>query len=169
MTGVRRETTGTGCLRATAIAVLSALIGGGVVMCSAEAATSRLVWSDRATGFAIGGFDPLTYFTTRRPLQGQTDFEFDWKGVTWRFVNKGNRLAFMQYPDIYAPQFGGYDANAMSEGKMVEGNPNIWMKQKQRIYLFSSRKNRAIWMIRRDNKIAIARDNWQSMQRYLRP
>ena len=134
-----------------------------------RAATSRLVWSDTVTGFAIGGFDPLTYFTTRRPKQGRAEYEYDWNGVTWRFVNEGNRSAFKLHPEIYAPQFGGYDAYSMTEGKMVEGNPNIWMKQNQRIYMFSSRKNRALWMIRRDDKIAIAKDIWQSMQRYLKP
>jgi len=167
VTDMRQKSASGRAVRAGAavLAVAAAL----VLLGAAEAATSRLVWSDRVTGFAIGGFDPLTYFTTRRPKQGDEDYEYDWQGVTWRFVNQGNRAAFMRHPDIYAPQFGGYDANAMSEGKMVEGNPNIWMKQKQRIYLFSSRKNRALWMIRRDDKIAIARDNWESMQRYLQP
>ncbi len=152
-----------------AMALLSVFVIAVLAFSSVQAATSRLVWSDTVTGFAIGGFDPLTYFTTRRPKQGSSEYEYDWQGVTWRFVNQGNRTAFIKHPEIYAPQFGGYDAYAMTEGKMVEGNPNIWMKQKQRIYMFSSRKNRALWMIRRDDKIAIAKDIWHSMQRYLKP
>ena len=169
MFGMRHEETKRQPRRLGGAACFAVLLLAALAGLSAQAATSRLVWSDSVTGFAIGGFDPLTFFTTRRPKQGSADFEYDWKGVTWRFVNEGNRKEFMRYPEIYAPQFGGYDAYAMTEGKMVEGNPNIWMKQKQRIYMFSTRKNRALWLIRRDDKIAIAKDIWTSMQRYLQP
>lgn len=168
MSGMRQKsvrTCGLARLAAGVMFVVLAVAALGPV----QAATSRLTWSDTVTGFAIGGFDPLTFFTTRRPRQGTSEYEYDWQGVTWRFVNKGNHDAFKRFPEIYAPQFGGYDAYSMSEGKMVEGNPNIWMKQNKRIYMFSSRKNRALWMIMRTNKIAIAKDVWLSMKRYLKP
>jgi YHS domain-containing protein len=131
------------------------------------AATSRYFWSDPSTGFAIGGFDPLSYFTTRRPKRGIEEYEFEWHGVTFRFVNQGNMAEFSKYPEIYAPRYGGYDAYSMADGKLVEGNPNIWMKRKNRIYLFASRKNRALWLVRRDDKISEANRYWNEISKDL--
>ncbi len=133
----------------------------------ANAATSRYFWSDPSTGFAIGGFDPLTYFTTRRPKRGIGKYEYEWHGVTFRFINPGNMDAFRKHPEIYAPQFGGHDAYSMADGKLVEGNPNIWMKRKDRIYLFASRRNRALWLVRRDDKVSEAARFWSEISKDL--
>ncbi len=144
--------------------ILAPFLGGG-----ANAAVSRYVWSDPVTGFAIGGFDPLSFFTTRRPRKGIAKYEYEWRGVTFRFANKGNLAAFKAHPEIYAPRFGGYDAYAMADGKVVEGNPNIWMKQKQRVYLFASRKNRALWLVRRDDMVSEATRHWQEISKDFLP
>ena len=134
---------------------------------AAYAATSRYFWSDPSTGFAIGGFDPLSYFTTRRPKRGNGDYEYEWHGVTFRFINQGNFAEFKKYPHIYAPRYGGYDAYSMADGKLVEGNPNIWMKRNNRIYLFASRKNRALWLVRRDDKVSAANLHWKEISKDL--
>jgi hypothetical protein len=42
---------------------------------AARAATSERVVVDRYTGLAIGGFDPVAFFTDARPVQGDADYE----------------------------------------------------------------------------------------------
>ena len=127
----------------------------------AQAALSRLVWTDPLTGYAIGGFDPVSYFTSRRPRAGKTDYEYVWNGVAWLFANEGNMRAFARDPEVYAPQFGGYGVFVMAEGKLVRGNPMIWVKTGQRLYLFASRLNRAHWLGRKRALLARAAISWK--------
>ena len=57
-------------------------------------------------------------------------------GAVWRFRNEGNRAAFVGHPEIYGPQFGGYDPVDVARGVTVAGNPRFWLIRGQRLYLF---------------------------------
>src|SRR5712671_7015376 len=94
-------------------AALVALVGLSLVGLNLavplRAATTEQVVANRHTGLAISGFDPVAYFTDGKAVPGKGDFEYAFAGVVWRFHNEGNRGAFADDPDIYMPQFGGYD------------------------------------------------------------
>ena len=92
---------------------------------AAQAATTERVVVDRYTGLALGGFDPVAYFTDARPLAGQPGFEVSEAGAVWRFRNEGNRAFFLAHPEIYGPQFGGYDPTDVARGVAVAGNPQV--------------------------------------------
>ena len=82
---------------------------------------------NRFTGLAIEGFDPVAYFTDARPELGLADFEASEAGAVWRFRNEGNRASFVAHPDIYGPQFGGYDPIDLARGVTFAGNPRFWL------------------------------------------
>jgi hypothetical protein len=65
-----------------------------------------------------------------------TGLAFD-AGVIWRFHNEGERASFIAHPEIYGPQFGGYDPVDMARGIGVAGNPYFWLISGRRLYLFS--------------------------------
>ena len=64
------------------------------------------------------------------PMQGPSaarpDFEASESGAVWRFRNEGNRASFVAYPEIYGPQFGGYDPTDLARGVTDAGNPRLW-------------------------------------------
>jgi len=62
--------------------------------------------------------------------------------VVWRFRNEGNRASFVAHPDIYGPQFGGYDPTGLARGVTVAGNPRFWSISGQRLYLFGREQSR---------------------------
>jgi hypothetical protein len=119
---------------------LGLLLGltGGFDRGPAKAATTERVVVDRHTGLALYGFDPVAHFTDAEPLVGRPEFELSLVGAVWRFRNEGNRAAFRDRPDIYMPQFGGYDVLAIARGASVPGNPRYWVVANQRLYLFES-------------------------------
>ncbi len=100
------------------------------------AATTELVVTNRHTGLALSGFDPVAYFTDGKAKVGRAEFEFSSAGAVWRFANEGNREAFMADPEVYTPQFGGYDPIAIARGVSTPGHPEIWLISGQRLYLF---------------------------------
>jgi hypothetical protein len=87
------------------------------------AATDNQLAVNATTGLAISGFDPVAYFTEGKALFGRAEFELNLEGSVWRFNNEGNRGAYEKNPEVYAPQFGGYDPVAIGRGRSVQGIP----------------------------------------------
>ena len=98
--------------------------------------------SNRYTGLAIEGFDPVAYFTDARPCRACREFEALEAGAVWRFRNEGNRASFVAHPEIYGPQFGGYDPVDRRPRRDRAGNPRFWLIADQRLYLFGREENR---------------------------
>ena len=108
----------------------------------ARAATTERVVANRYSGLAIEGFDPVAYFIDRTAMQGVAEFEAEQGGVAWRFRNDGNRASFVAHPEVYGPQFGGYDPIDLTRGVTVAGNPRFWVISGNRLYLFSREQSR---------------------------
>jgi YHS domain-containing protein len=108
----------------------------------AQAATTERVVVNRYSGLAIEGFDPVAYFTDSQATPGVADFEAAARGAVWRFRNEGNRASFVAHPEIYGPQFGGYDPVDLGRGVTYAGNPRFWVISGQRLYLFGREESR---------------------------
>ena len=121
------------------LASLAALAG---FPSAAGAQTTERVIVNRYTGLAIEGYDPVAYFADARAELGRQDFEASQAGAVWRFRNEGNRASFVAHPEIYGPQFGGYDPIDLARGVTYAGNPRFWLIVKQRLYLFGREQNR---------------------------
>lgn len=122
--------------------LLVAVIGVAATGCRAWAATTERVVVDRFTGLAVGGMDPVAYFTEGRAVPGRADLEASVAGAVWRFRNDDNRGFFLAHPEIYGPQFGGYDPVDVARGVTVAGRPQVWLVTGQRLYLFSRIESR---------------------------
>src|ERR1700730_15132665 len=122
--------------------VLASLGTPGFPGSAAAAATTERVIVNRYTGLAIEGFDPVAYFVDARPLIGLEAFEASEPGAVSGFRTEGNRASFVAHPDIYGPQFGGYDPVDLARGVTVAGNPRFWLVSGQRLYLFGREQNR---------------------------
>ena len=127
---------------------LLACIWLGLSWLPAQAATTERIVVNRFSGVAIEGFDPVAYFVDGGPEQGTAEFEANLWGAVWRFRNEGNRAEFLSHPEIYGPQFGGYDPVDIARGVTIAGNPRFFVISAQRLYLFS----------REDNRDAFAKD-----------
>jgi hypothetical protein len=139
------------------------------LVCSAnipsKALTGGPFWTDPSTGLAIGGFDPVSYFTDGAAMRGDEIYELVWSDVAWRFANSGNRDEFERHPETYAPRFGGFDAMAMTNGQWSEGNPSIWATVDGRLYLFYSTARRDAWLVDPQARIVEAEIQWMSAHR----
>jgi hypothetical protein len=148
------------------IALLSGIAAAGVHFAAEAATTERLV-ADRYTGLAIGGFDPVAYFTDARPLVGEPGFEVSEAGAIWRFRNEGNRAFFLAHPEIYGPQFGGYDPIDVARGIAFAGNPRFWLVAGQRLYLFGGAESRDAFAADPARALREAKQRWPNLQETL--
>ncbi|MGC1455788.1 MAG: YHS domain-containing (seleno)protein [Nitrospirota bacterium] len=94
---------------------------------------------------AIKGYDPVAYFTDRKPVKGSRDFEYAWMGAKWRFSTAGHKDLFLKDPDKYAPKYGGYCAYAVSQGTTADIDPDAWNIVDGRLYLNLSKRIKDKW------------------------
>src|SRR5262245_60194335 len=113
-----------------------------------------------ANGAAIGGYDPVAYFTEKKPMKGNPQFSFEWKGATWHFATASNRDLFKADPAKYAPQYGGYCAFGASEGYAVKTEPDAWSIVEGKLYLNYNTQVRTKWSENSTERIQRADKNW---------
>ena len=134
---------------------------------AAEAATTERVVVNRFSGLAIEGYDPVAYFVDAHPAVGLPDFEATEAGAVWRFRNEGNRASFVAHPDIYGPQFGGYDPIDLARGVTYAGNPRFWLVSGERLYLFGREQNRDAFAADPAHVLREANVRWPALEQDL--
>ena len=123
--------------------------------------------TDPLTGIALGGLDPVSYFTEASPLPGRADYEYVWKNVSWYFATAANRDIFEKAPDIYAPQFGGHGAMGIARGYVSDSDARIYVVFKQRLYLFYSAAQREAFLLSPDAAAREAEAKWPALAQNL--
>lgn len=59
-------------------------------------------------GVAIDGYDPVAYFTERRPVMGNSEYTYTWNEARWHFSKPEHRKLFAANPEKYAPKKSGF-------------------------------------------------------------
>jgi len=151
------------------IALILPLFGLGPAAIQPARAQSIVTWiqTDPLTGIAIGGMDPVSYFTEPAPLPGRADYEFTWMGAPFQFANQANLDIFMRHPDLYAPRYGGHGAMSMARGFISDSDPLIYTVFKQRLYLFYSAANREAFLLSPDAAAISGEQHWQVLSKTL--
>ena len=141
----------------------------GLCVVTSVNAQSIIEWveTDPLTGLAIGGMDPVSYFTEPAPLMGKPEYEFIWQGAPWLFATAANRDVFAKHPEIYAPQYGGHGAMSMARGFVSDADPKIHVVYKQRLYLFYSAANREAFLLAPDAAALQGQEHWQVLSKTL--
>jgi hypothetical protein len=134
---------------------------------AARASTTERVVVNRFSGLAIEGFDPVAYFVDRHPVRGLPEFEAAEGGAVWRFHNEGNRASFVAHPDVYGPQFGGYDPTDVARGVTFAGNPRFWVIAGDRLYLFGLEASRDAFAADPERYLQQARLRWPELEQGL--
>lgn len=137
------------------------LLAGLFQFASANAADP--IYTGIFSNAAVGGYDPVAYFTEGQPVEGSKEFTTEYKGAEWRFSSAENRDLFIGNPSAYAPQYGGYCAWAAAEGKLAKGDPAYWTIVNGKLYLNYDRKVQETWETDIPGFIMKADANWPAI------
>lgn len=117
-------------------------------------------------GLGAKGYDVVSYFTDKKPTQGSDKFTASYGGVTWQFASAEHRDMFQADPAKYAPQYGGFCAWGVAQGKLFDVDPvNGWTLSNGKLYLnFNEGLNKTF---ARDTAgfISKAEGNWASLNK----
>ena len=114
-------------------------------------------------GVALQGYDPVSYFANL-PVVGNPEIHSTYEGVTYYFANKENQAKFDATPIQYIPQYGGFCAVAVSEGKLVPVDPETYKITDDKLYLFYNGEfgnTKPQWEADETTLRANADDRWQ--------
>jgi|SRR5579863_2928517 len=161
--GPRRASIGFGLLAALGATVALSSLAGSLALAS----TTERVVTNRYSGLAIEGYDVLAYFIDGRPELGLPDFEAAQGGAVWRFRNEGNRDSFVAHPEVYGPQFGGYDPVDLARGITVAGSPLFWIVSGDRLYLFGHEDARDAFAANPVPYLKEAKARWPAIEEQL--
>lgn len=114
---------------------------------------------------AIGGYDPVAYFTQDSATKGDPEYEYVWDEDRYHFINAGNRELFKANPERYAPQFPGYCAMSLADGVKVEPNPENWLITDGKLYLFGKPIGPTKFRAKLGENVRRANENWRRLQR----
>jgi YHS domain-containing protein len=121
------------------------------------------IYTGLVEGTAVGGYDPVAYFTQGRAVEGSPAIVFRYRGAQWRFSSEANRAAFEADPQRYAPAFGGYCAWAVAQGSLARGNPANWDIIDGTLYLNYDDSVQTRWRTDISGFIKKARNNWPDL------
>lgn len=126
------------------------------------AAAIEPIFSDG--GAAIRGYDPVSYFTQAKAVEGNTEHTVEHNGVEWRFSSAANRALFAANPERYTPQYGGYCAWAVANNYVAPIDPHAWTIKDDKLYLNYSKLVRTRWALNKSGNIETANGNWPKLR-----
>ena len=111
-------------------------------------------------GVAVGGYDPVAYFTDGRAEPGAPEIALRWRGVRWHFASPAHRSAFEANPKAYLPQFGGFCALSVALGSPVPASPEHFVLIDGRLYLAEGAAALTRLLDAPQDMLQAARANW---------
>ncbi|HEV3008587.1 MAG TPA: YHS domain-containing (seleno)protein [Burkholderiales bacterium] len=117
-----------------------------------------------SSGLALKGYDPVAYFSEKKPVPGKPEFTARHEGATYRFASAANRDAFAAAPAKYAPQYGGYCAFGAASGYKAPIEPDAWTVVDGKLYLNYNRSVRSQWSSDIPGFVRKADANWPAIR-----
>jgi YHS domain-containing protein len=75
------------------------------------------------SGLALQGYDPVAFFTEKKPVKGKPELKSTFHGATYQFASAEDKAVFDKDPAKYEPAYGGYCAYGVSRNKLAPIDP----------------------------------------------
>jgi YHS domain-containing protein len=114
---------------------------------------------------AAGGYDPVSYFTSEKPVLGDAQITMSYDGVTYRFSSADNKQKFAADPKRYLPQFGGWCSMTLAMGRATKPVYDNFLIYDGKLYLFErtlSVNGRELWLRDTNANERVASKNYNS-------
>ena len=112
----------------------------------------------------LKGYDPVAYFKQGQAVKGDPKYSSTYQGAIYHFASAANKRAFDKHPAKFKPQYGGYCAHGMSEGKLSDIDPGEFYIYKGKLYVCTGPAQMNGLKANPDETIKRADKNWQRYQ-----
>lgn len=125
------------------------------------------------TGFAVSGYDVVSYFDLpqskvgqpqQSPLPGTAAITAEYNGAQFAFATEANRDRFLADPAAFVPQYDGHCAYGVAQGGKVPGNPTLWRIVDGKLYLNITKKVVGFWEEDISGNLSKSESNWAGIE-----
>ena len=122
------------------------------------------------SNIALQGYSPVSYADLNLAQKGLKDFKSEYEGVNYYFTSSEQKSKFDKNPSKYLPQYGGYCAFGIYAGAKFRVDPNKFINNKGKYYLFLNNVEldaKQLWLNENDhNKLtSVANTNWAKLSK----
>ena len=118
-------------------------------------------------GIGIQGYDPVTYFVSQKAVTGTREISSTYNDITYYFSSEENKQRFVNNPQDFLPQYGGWCAYAIGKsGDKVKIDPGTFKILDNKLYLFYNFRGYNTlndWDKDEANLLSQADINWQQI------
>ena len=93
----------------------------GTALAGVPGSTSALNLDEK--GIALQGYDPVAYFEGGKALRGRAAISATYGGARYLFATAAHRKTFLEEPEKFVPEFGGYCVVGAAYGEKVDVDP----------------------------------------------
>jgi len=116
-----------------------------------------------ASNIAVGGYDPVAFFTDHKPVNGDPGISAAYQGANYIFASKAHKELFESAPGKYAPQCGGFCAFGVSVGALFPVDISTWQVRDGKLYLNLNKTILKKFNADFDANVAKAEKNWPAL------
>ena len=131
-------------------------------------AQSKAEYNIDDSKIALQGYSPVSYLDLNLAQRGDKNIMSEHKGVKYFFTDKDQKKKFDANPTKYLPQFGGYCATGIAVGAKFRTDPNKFLVENGKLYLFLNSIEvdaKQLWMADKKGMSKKANANWPSLKR----
>jgi len=88
-----------------------------------------------ASGIALDGYDPVAFLVDAKAVNGSPFISAEHHGATYLFASEEHKRVFVEDPEKYVPQFGGFCAYGVALGKLFPVDISTWQVRGDKLYL----------------------------------
>jgi YHS domain-containing protein len=111
----------------------------------------------------LKGYDPVAYFKQGKAVRGKPTIRSTYNGVTYFFASKADKADFDQSPAKFEPQYDGFCANSMANGKKSDSDPTAFFIYKGKLYVCSAPAAKRELASNPEATISRADKNWLNL------
>jgi YHS domain-containing protein len=123
----------------------------------------KVLVSKNKDGLALQGYDPVAYFTDKRPVKGNAKLTAQHDGATYYFATAEHKAQFEAAPDKYVPAYGGYCGYAASINRLSPISPEWFQVLDGRLVLQHNQRAFDKWNAELQANLAKADANWPGL------
>ena len=129
------------------------------------------VWAEKragkvnvdSNGVILKGYDPVAYFTQKKPVKGDPKYQAKYQGAIYYFSSGADLATFKKNPSKYAPQYGAFCANGVKNKQLNDSDPNVFFVAKGKLYICASPAAEKEFRAHEDEDIVAANRAWQEL------
>jgi len=149
-------------MKMTLLNLIATLALSGAALADQTTDHKVLVLKNKA-GAAILGYDPVAYFTDKKPAKGTPKLKSNYEGADYYFASAEHKALFDANPAKYAPAYGGYCGYAASIDRLSPIAPEWFQILDGRLVLQHNKKAFDKFNAELKDNVVKADQNWPGL------